>query len=136
MAIAVAARAEATTAIGIDVERHDALSAVDAAVVLRDDECEFVGSDPALATLLWSAKESAYKAWCTGVDADLDHVAPRDVHLSRVDSAGVDSVRMVARAVGDLAARVATVGALQVRALRAGDLVITLAWRPYDATGY
>ena len=130
MAIAVAARTDATAAIGIDVERHDALSPVDAAVVLRDDELEFIGSDPALATLLWSAKESAYKAWCTGVDADLDHVDPRDVHIGRVDSGSADAVHLVARAVGDLAARVAAVGALQVRSLRAGDLVITVAWRP------
>jgi 4'-phosphopantetheinyl transferase EntD len=134
MAIAVAAPADATTAIGIDVERHDALSAADATVVLRDDEIEFVGTDAARATLLWSAKESAYKAWCTGVDMDLDHVDPRDVHISRVDSGGADGVRLVARAVGDLAARVVTVGALQVRSLRAGDLVITVAWRPHGAT--
>ena len=133
MAIAVAARIDATAAIGIDVERHDALSPADASVVLRDDELDDIGADPTLATMLWTAKEAAYKAWCTGVDADLDHVDPRDIHISRLDSRGADSTRLVAQALGDLAPRVAAIGALQVRSLRVGELAITLAWRP-DAT--
>jgi 4'-phosphopantetheinyl transferase EntD len=134
MAIAVAARVDTTVAVGIDVERHDALSPADASVVLRDEELDDIGSDASLATMLWTAKEAAYKAWCTGLDADLDHTDPRDIHIGRLDARGVESTWLVARALGDLAPRVAAVGELQVRSLRAGDLVITLAWRPDRAT--
>src|SRR5438477_1435129 len=124
MAIAVAARVEATSAVGIDVELHDALSPSDASLVMRDDELDFVGADPTLATLLWSAKESAYKAWCNGLGVELDRVDPRDIHIGRLDTS-----RLVARAVGDLAPRVAAIGPLQVRWGRVGELVLTLAWR-------
>lgn len=124
LAIAVVARSDAATCLGIDVERYDALSVRDARVVLHDDELDFADDDPALATLIWSAKESAYKAWCTGVDVDLERVDPRDIRIAvpRADT-------FHARATGALADRVASIGALHGRWMRVDALVITLAWR-------
>jgi phosphopantetheinyl transferase (holo-ACP synthase) len=124
LAVAVAARVGIARTIGIDVERHDALSVGDADVVLRDEELELVCDDPSLATLLWSAKESAYKAWCTGLDIELDRVDPRDIHVTIVDS-----VALEVHATGKLHDRVAAIGTLQARKLRLGDLLLTLAWK-------
>jgi 4'-phosphopantetheinyl transferase EntD len=124
LAVAVAARVESVRTIGIDVERHDALNVRDAAVVLRDEELEFVGDDSSRATLLWSAKESAYKAWCTGLDVELDRVDPRDIRVTVLDS-----VAHQVDALGELHDRVATIGALQAGSVRLDDLVITLAWK-------
>ncbi|HUP71408.1 MAG TPA: 4'-phosphopantetheinyl transferase superfamily protein [Acidimicrobiales bacterium] len=123
LAVAVAARADSVLTVGVDVEQFDALSPRDASVVLRDAEIEFVGDEPSRATMLWSAKESAYKAWCTGLDLDLDRVDPRDVHVF------VESVTHQVHAMGQLRDRVAAVGALQVGSMRLGDLVVTLAWK-------
>ena len=124
LAIAVAAPTQSTNTVGIDVERFDALNPRDAYVVLRDDELAFVGDDHSRATMLWSLKESAYKAWCTGLDIELDHVDPRDIHvLVR------DSVVHHVDAVGSLRDRVAIVGALQAGSMRLDDLVVTLAWK-------
>jgi len=124
LAVAVAARIGAARTIGIDVERHDALNASDASVVLRDEELEVVCDDPSLATLLWSVKESAYKAWCTGLDIELDRVDPRDIHVTIVDS-----IALEVHAMGELHDRVAAIGALQAGKLRLDDLVLTLAWK-------
>ena len=129
LAVAVAARAGSVHTVGIDVERFDALTPRDAYVVLRDDELDFVGNEPSRATLLWSVKESAYKAWCTGLDIELDRVDPRDIHV-----AVVDSVALEVHAVGELRDRVAALGALQVGAMRLGDLVVTLAWKLWRHT--
>lgn len=124
LAVAVAARVDTACTLGIDVEGHDALGAGDAYVVLRNDELAFVGGDPSVATLLWSAKESAYKAWCTGLDTDLDGVDPRDIHVTALDSCALQ-----VEAVGELRDRVTAIGALQGRSLRLEDLVITLVWK-------
>lgn len=124
LAVAVAAPIHAARTIGIDVERHDALNASDASVVLRDDELEFVRGDPSLATLLWSAKESAYKAWCTGLEVELVRVDPHDIHVTVVDC-----VALEVQATGELHDRVAAIGVLQAGNLRLDDLVLTLAWK-------
>ena len=124
LAVAVAARIGAARTLGIDVERHDALDARDAVVVLRDEEREFGRGDSSVATLLWSAKESAYKAWCTGLDVELDGVDPRDIHVTVLESG---ALRM--DAVGELHDRVAPIGVLDGGSLRLGDLLITLAWK-------
>ena len=124
LAVAVAARTSMARTVGIDVEHHDALGAGDAYLVLSGEELEFVSDDPSAATLLWSAKESAYKAWCTGLDADLDRVDPRDIYVEAFDSPALQ-----VRARGALSARVASVGPLHGRWLRIGDLVITLVWK-------
>ena len=124
LAVAVAARADVARTVGIDVERHDALSAADAYVVFHDDEIDLVGDDSALATRLWGAKEAAYKAWCTGLDVELDHVDPRDIRVT-----ALDSVALIVHAVGDLTERVAPIGALRGGWLRHGDLAITLVWK-------
>jgi len=65
---AVAARREDLSAIGIDLERRDAVAARHALVVLcpaelaRLHDCSFL-DPPSLRATLVSAKESAYKAW-------------------------------------------------------------------------
>ena len=82
--------------------------------------------NPSTATLLWSAKESAFKAWCTGLDADLDHVDPRDIHIELLDT---DAAAFVAQATGLLGERVAAIGPLRGCYTRVDDVVITLAWR-------
>ncbi|MEO5842680.1 MAG: 4'-phosphopantetheinyl transferase superfamily protein [Acidimicrobiales bacterium] len=124
LAVAVAARTDVALTLGIDVERHDALAVADATVVLSDDELAFVGDDAALATLLWSAKEAAYKAWCTGLDVELERVDPRDIRVHVLDR-----VALQISAVGELADRVAAIGTLSARSLRKGNLVITAAWK-------
>jgi len=130
LAIAVAAGVDTARTLGVDVEGHDALSAGDAHVVLRDSELAFVGGDASVATLLWSAKESAYKAWCTGLDTDLDGVDPRDIHVTVLDQCALQ-----VQAVGELRDRVAAIGVLQGRSLRQGDLVITLVWKLRPTAG-
>jgi len=125
LAIAVVARAAAVTAIGVDVERFDALDPRDATLVLREDELELVGDDPIMATRVWSAKESAFKAWCTGLDVDLDHVDPLDIHIELV---GVGARALSACATGALGKRVASIGALRGCYARVDDVVITLVW--------
>ena len=126
LAIAVVSRIDDATAIGIDVERFDALSVLDASFVLQEDERALAVDDPSTATLLWSAKESAFKAWCTGLDVDLDHVDPRDIHIQLHDT---DRAAFVAQATGPLRERVAAIGPLRGCSTRVDDVVITLAWR-------
>jgi len=55
-------------AVGIDIEERRGLSLDDAALVLHVDEHDVASrsTDPSdTATLLWSAKEAAFKAWST-----------------------------------------------------------------------
>jgi 4'-phosphopantetheinyl transferase EntD len=124
LAVALAARSDVVAALGVDVEQHNALAVADAGVVFHDDELALVGDDASLATLLWSAKEAAYKAWCTALDADLERVDPREIHI---DVLAADDLRVTA--VGELHDRVAAIGALQSRSVRRGDLVLTAAWK-------
>jgi phosphopantetheinyl transferase (holo-ACP synthase) len=74
--------------------------------------------------LLWSAKEAAYKAWCTALDTDLERVDPREIH---VDVLAGDDLQLTT--VGELHDRVAAIGALQGRSVRLGDLVLTAVWK-------
>jgi 4'-phosphopantetheinyl transferase EntD len=83
-AVAVDAGAE-TVAIGVDIEESAALAAVDAALVLATEERDALRDHPRpdwLATLLWSAKESAFKAWCTATGGGLGTVDPVDIHVA------------------------------------------------------
>jgi 4'-phosphopantetheinyl transferase EntD len=130
LAVAAAARVDAARTVGIDVERHDALGVEDAYVVLREDELDFVGDDPSRATLLWGAKEAAYKAWCTGLEVELDQVDPRDIHVTVLDSTAFE-----VQAVGDLRERVAAIGGLRGGWTHLGELAITLVWKlpPFTA---
>ena len=124
LAVAVAAPRDVAHTAGIDVEHYDALDADDASLVLTPDERAFAGTDNAITTLLWCAKESAYKAWCTALDVVLDAVDPRDIH---VEVHARSDLRIEAR--GALAIRVASIGALQGAAARMDDLLVTLAWK-------
>jgi 4'-phosphopantetheinyl transferase EntD len=124
LAVAVASRRELAVTVGIDIERHDALDPHDAELVLTAGEREFAGGDPVATTLLWCAKEAAYKAWCTALDIELDAVDPRDIHVTAIAPA---ACRVDAR--GALAARVASIGALDGAWHRLDGLVTTLAWK-------
>jgi 4'-phosphopantetheinyl transferase EntD len=124
LAVAVAAPLDAVTTIGVDVERHDALDAADARLVLTEDERLFVARDAGRATRIWCAKEAAYKAWCTALGAELDGVDPRSIVVTPSAPA---AVRVDAR--DDLARRVAEIGALQGRAQRVGDLLVVVVWK-------
>jgi 4'-phosphopantetheinyl transferase EntD len=113
--VAVAAVGRTHRAVGIDVERSGALSLEDSRLVLAPAELDLAegAADPAaIATLLWSAKEAAFKAW-SGACGGLHGVDPVDI-LVDVD---VDDCTVAARyAVGDtevhqrLVGRLATVG--------------------------
>lgn len=79
--VALAAGSPSLAAIGVDIERAAALSLYDAAYVLRETELAAAraSADPAgTATLLWSAKEAAFKAQCHLRDDDLDGTDPLD----------------------------------------------------------
>jgi 4'-phosphopantetheinyl transferase EntD len=117
-------RSAGERAVGVDVEVAGALPAADAALVLDPGERAEVAQSPhpdRLATLLWSAKEAAYKAWHTATDGGLVGVDPVDIHVELVHSgpagrtdpppaAGVGRVR--ATAAGRLAAEAEPVGDL------------------------
>ena len=124
LAVAVVAPRDLAHTVGIDVERHDALDARDATLVLTDDEHEFAADDNVVTTLLWSAKESAYKAWCTALGVALDAVDPCDIHVTAAAPTGL---RIDAG--GALARRVASIGTLHGTWRRVDDLVVTLAWK-------
>jgi phosphopantetheinyl transferase (holo-ACP synthase) len=83
-AVAVAADAGCVRALGVDVEHAGALAVEDARLVLGADEQAYVdGHDRPewAATLLWSAKESAFKAWSHATDGGLGTVDPVDIRV-------------------------------------------------------
>jgi 4'-phosphopantetheinyl transferase EntD len=124
LAVAVAVSRSHALTVGIDVERHDALDPADAALVLTDDEQRFVDGDAVRATRVWCAKESAYKAWCTALAVELDHVDPRTIVVTQT---APFALRIEAR--DELAGRVASIGSLRGRWQRLDDLVIVLVWK-------
>jgi 4'-phosphopantetheinyl transferase EntD len=78
---AVAAVSRRHRAVGIDVERSGALSVEDAELVLSRPELEFAAEadEPAVvATVIWSAKEAAFKAW-SGACGGLHGVDPVEI---------------------------------------------------------
>lgn len=122
MGVAVAALAHQppVVAMGIDLEQVRALPAGDAALVLSAAEQPRLGSHPdpdALATVLWSAKEAAFKAWSTALGGlpDVDPVeimvVPDDEVSVAFATTGVVS-SFVAHPTGALARRVSPIGAL------------------------
>jgi 4'-phosphopantetheinyl transferase EntD len=84
---AVAARTSnpSVTALGIDVEVSAALAAADARLVLAPSEVALVDAHERpdwAATLLWSAKEAAFKAWSTATEGALGSVDPVEIVVS------------------------------------------------------
>jgi 4'-phosphopantetheinyl transferase EntD len=87
--------------LGVDIEQYAALPLEDAATVLDEQEKAMAATseDPAaMATLLWSAKESAFKAWSMAIGG-LDDVDPVEIHVD----ADVARQRLYACASGRLA---------------------------------
>jgi len=81
---AVVAPADRAAAVGLDLERASALDPDDAAVVLTARERALVraAADPAaLATVLWSAKEAAFKAWSGSAGGALAALDPQLVEV-------------------------------------------------------
>ena len=125
LAVAAVAPLRTHRAAGIDVERDGALPPDDAAMVLADREQRWVAAQSdaaAAATLLWSAKEAAFKAWATAAGG-LDGVDPVDIAV-RAAPTGT----LVAEATGPLTAR--TSGPLAgAFAVAAGRVVTVLVDR-------
>ena len=118
IAVAAVARRPFTrsrpAAVGVDIEVSGALPAIDAGVVLDAAERAAVAADRRpdhLATMIWSAKEAAFKAWCEATDGGLGAVDPADIHVELGHLH--DGVRAVhVHANGALATPVAPVGAV------------------------
>ena len=136
VAVAAVARGDAPTdAVGIDVEVAGALPAIDAVAVLAPAEQAEVATHAApdeRATLVWAAKEAAYKAWSTGTGGALVDVDPVEIHIAGGASppgagqAGDGVEALTAHAVGRLAAMAAPVGPLRGWCTRAGRYVLVL----------
>ena len=125
-AVAAVVRVEDFGAVGIDIERRDALPVDDAEVVLSSSEREQVRAarSPArAATLLWSAKEAAFKAWSSAHGRAIDPVDPVDIAITVVDD------RIMVRPCGALAAVVGTAG-LTGRWAELDDHVVTVVVAP------
>jgi len=115
--------------MGIDLEQAGALPAEDAALVLSAGERARLDSHPdpdALATVLWSAKEAAFKAWSTALGglADVDPVeivvVPDDAAAAFATTGAVSSFAV--QAAGALAPRVGPIGDLH------GFVHVSLFW--------
>lgn len=122
MGVAVAALAHQPPvfAMGIDLEQARTLPAEDAALVLSAAERLRLDSHPdpdALATVLWSAKEAAFKAWSTALGG-LPDVDPVEIMVVPDDEASLAFATIgivssfVVHAAGALAGRVSPIGAL------------------------
>jgi 4'-phosphopantetheinyl transferase EntD len=125
VAAAVAIGATAPAGVGVDVEHAGALPAADATAVLDADERRVVsrhGAPDDVATLLWSAKEAAFKAWSTATEGGLGDVDPVDIHVELDEARG--AVRVVAN--GSLAARVRDWGAATGEFAVVAGYVVTL----------
>jgi 4'-phosphopantetheinyl transferase EntD len=101
--VAVAAVSRTCRPVGIDVERSGALALEEADLVLTASEVKLAAgaSDPAaITTMLWSAKEAAFKAWSTAAGG-LEGVDPVDILIE----ADLASGSIQARATGRLRGR-------------------------------
>jgi 4'-phosphopantetheinyl transferase EntD len=107
-------------AVGVDLELLGALDLDDARVVLDRTELSEVTSSNLDPTILWSAKESAFKAWSHATGGDLDAVDPTDMHVSLTRGGGLDVT-----AHGPLATRVAPTR-IAGRWIRAERFVVTI----------
>ncbi|HEV8299263.1 MAG TPA: 4'-phosphopantetheinyl transferase superfamily protein [Acidimicrobiales bacterium] len=124
-AVAAAAADADIGALGIDLERDAALSATDAALVLTARERGDIAAHQQpdrLATLMWSAKEAAFKAWSTATCGGLGTVDPVDISVD-VDDAD-HSLRV--HATGALSGPVDSVGVLRGAFAYSDGYVLTL----------
>jgi len=86
-AVAAVSATHQPPAIGIDVEHRRGLTLDEAELVLGPDELAVAAGsgDPSdIATLLWSAKEAAFKAWST-LAGGLTGVDPVDIRIDLGD---------------------------------------------------
>jgi hypothetical protein len=134
IAVAAVAPAPPRNALGLDIESEAALPAPDATCVMSQEEASllrYAGTlQNQLATRLWSAKEAAFKAWCTALDEDLDDVDPREIVVRPIlPAADLRGLPFSVVATGGLAARsFGPLAELNGRWLPAGELFVTLAW--------
>jgi 4'-phosphopantetheinyl transferase EntD len=123
-AVAAVTRRQVHAAVGIDIERSRALPLEDAELVLDADEYTIALADPStMPTVLWSAKESAFKAWATA-SGGLAGVDPREVHID------VDHEVLTATPRGSLAARGLSTMHLTGRWVANGDVIVTVLVAP------
>ncbi len=123
-AVAVVSDDDVSGAIGVDIDEAEALPARDAAVVCSDTERQAIDrhqdgpSRDAFATLVWTAKEAAFKAWDGWSDGRLWGVDPALLAVECTDDG-----RVVARAAEDVADRCPGLPELAGRWARSGPLV-------------
>lgn len=118
---AVAAVTNDGRSVGLDIEATGGLAADEATLVLDPAELATAraADDPTvMTTLLWSAKESAFKAW-SGALGGLPGVDPSEIHVD-VD---VATASLTVSATGSLAERV---DALALRGCYSLDAAVTL----------
>jgi 4'-phosphopantetheinyl transferase EntD len=130
LAVAVVTTTDRHRGVGVDIEVDGALAAMDAALVLSPAELARAGGDDRWITAIWSAKESAFKAWSNATDGRLRPVDPRDIHITvggeaPLPAAGT-TVELGVSASGTLADDIAAVGELCGRAAFAGGHVLTV----------
>ena len=115
-------------AVGVDIEIAGALPATDAGLVLDATERAAVAADRRpdhLATMIWSAKEAAFKAWCEATDGGLGTVDPVDIHVEFGPLRdGLRAVRVHAN--GSLATPVAPVGPVTGWCAETGGYVLVV----------
>ena len=114
--------------VGVDIEIAGALPATDAGLVLDATERAAVAADRRpdhLATMIWSAKEAAFKAWCEATDGGLGTVDPVDIHVEFGPLRdGLRAVRVHAN--GSLATPVAPVGPVTGWCAETGGYVLVV----------
>ena len=121
-AIAAVSQRPQMRGIGVDIEDQGGLQPDDVALVFSAREIASVAATPSLATLIWSAKESCYKAWCGALGAEIGGVDPSTIEIA-LDPRGAFTTRVG----GSLAAIVAPLGPLSGSYISTADLVISLA---------
>jgi 4'-phosphopantetheinyl transferase EntD len=94
-AVAVVAAEDRCGALGVDIEVAAALAVDDARLVLAPAEQALVDAHARpdwAATLVWSAKESAFKAWSTATGGGLGTVDPIEIVVTLDEAARSVSV--------------------------------------------
>ncbi|HEX7096493.1 MAG TPA: 4'-phosphopantetheinyl transferase superfamily protein [Acidimicrobiales bacterium] len=134
-AVAAAVACGATVgAVGVDVERSGALPAGDAVAVLGEQERALVRAHARpdwLATVLWSAKESAFKAWSSATVGNLGRVDPVDITVELDER----TASLVVRAHGALGSATAAVGDASGAYTEVDGYIVTLVVVPRSAPG-
>jgi 4'-phosphopantetheinyl transferase EntD len=133
-AVAIVASSRTCVAVGVDLERAAALPHTDARLVLDERECAALDDHAQpdwLATLVWSAKEAAFKAWSSATNGALGTVNPVDIHVDVDERAKTLTVD----AAGTLGSVVKGLVPSRGFYAEAGGRVLTLVTLPATSSG-